>query len=236
MATEPLVIVPHVECGPWRSVVATVRDEYAWTEDVLTPAANPFSYATLIRRAWRSTGDLVVIEGDVLPNPGSVRDVLHCPEPWCVHQIWLGDHWAVDTLGFVKFSAQLRADNAALIDRVCAPQDPRYWVRRGWTRLPADCSVDTLNNAGKRATLRPGAPASAASADPARRPTTHDWLALDVDIYRQLLGSGATPHVHHDRPTHMHDYQARPVGERRPWWLMEYGQHDWQAIADLYPA
>jgi hypothetical protein len=61
---------------------------------------------------WRSDGDLVIVEQDVLPADGVVEEMLVCPSEWCVSPYPIfSDEGEISwdwSLGCTKFSGQLR--------------------------------------------------------------------------------------------------------------------------------
>lgn len=226
--TDVKIAVCHTE--------TEIRDEVraAWwwrpydVEYVLTTKASPFSYAEQLRRLWRLEGcDLVICEQDVVPPQGSPHGMLTCPEPWCTHPHPVGDHAVHDSLGLTKFSAKLRACLLGLMDDVVCQPDPRYWVRRGWTRLDRDCSVATLNSAGRRATITSHSAEFHKITPSSQWLTTHDWMAIDTDLARALMNQGFKPHVHQPPTIHLHDYTAHPKNAHVPWQERPYDPAEW---------
>jgi hypothetical protein len=221
------VIVPHTEDGIRPEVRAELERQGAQLVPLLTPRRDRFSYAEGLRRAWDGTSDLVVCEADVEPAPGALEVLWGCSHLWCVHRLWIGTHYDTGTLGLVRWSARLMRDVPDLMHQVAAPMDPRYWVRRGWTAIDPDCSVATLNSAGKRAPLLRTAPSAAAAPWVALRPTTRDSLGMDAAIVSTLLGYGVEPHLHEPPPNHLHDYEAPHQERQRPWWDVPRDAVDW---------
>lgn len=226
-APAPVVVVPYPECGLMMDAKDMMLSQWPATEFRLTSRRDPFAYASLLRDLWREAGDLVICEGDVVPPPGAIAQLLSCSDDWCTHPHWVGERYALDTFGLVKFSADLRRQLPNLADIIAARPDPRYWVRRGWTRIPRDCATAVLNGPGRKATLRPDAPAEAHIADYRYRPTTHDWIGLDTSMSKVLQGCGASPHVHLQPTRHLHDYALFPPGSRLPWHQREYDPAEW---------
>lgn len=104
----PLVVIcelsgrhfPEVEAEVWRQHPGYhLHVDQPWPQD---------TYARYLTEEWTIPGDLVVIEGDVLPAPRSIQALLDCPRDWCLHRLWLADHYADITLGLCKFSAHLK--------------------------------------------------------------------------------------------------------------------------------
>lgn len=221
------VIVPHTEDGIRPEVRAELEMQGASWTPLLTPRRDRFSYADGLRRAWGRPGDLVVCEADVEPAPGALAELAACDRHWCVFRLWLGDRYDFGTLGLVRWSSALQYSLPNLMHEVASPTDPRYWVRRGWTKMQADCNVMTLNSAGRRATLGNWAPIAAVAQNPADRPTTRDSLGLDATIVATLISEGIEPHLHEPPPNHLHDYDAPHQERQRPWWDLPRDAVDW---------
>jgi hypothetical protein len=227
--SRPIVVVPHVEGGLRPQTRAEVRRQWPAAHFALTPRRDPFSYADLWRRLWRVPADLVVVEQDVVPPQGAIAALLDCEHLWCSHPLWLGERYCATTWGLLRLTWSVRRPLPGLMDQLAAPLDPRYWVRRGWTRLDPDCSPAVLNSAGRRATLRPGAPASASSHDPAVRPTSRCTMGMDGDMARALQDAGVLQHIHQPPATHLHDYEANPPGSMLPWYQQDPRAQYWPA-------
>jgi hypothetical protein len=221
------VLVPHTEAGIRDEVKQTLLDQGATIAPILTPTRERFSYGDALRRAWTGKRDIIICEADVVPPPGAIERLNSCSEPWCSHPIWTGERYDERTTGLVRWSAALQLEYPDLMHIVCAPIDPRYWVRRGWTRIQADCSVQTLNSAGRRATLTPEAPADASAENPANRPTTHDSMGLDAAIAFSLDYHDVPLHVHETPPKHLRDYEGQPDSGQRPWHQLPRDAVDW---------
>lgn len=106
---RPLVAICELRGRHFPEVEAAVS---AQAPDYLLHVDDPWpqdSYARFIEADWRLDRDLVIVEGDVLPPPGAIAALLNCPQPWCMHRLWLADHYADITLGLCKFSAGLKA-------------------------------------------------------------------------------------------------------------------------------
>lgn len=206
MSTHVRVYLTHAEGGIREGVEAALAQQTYAYEPWLTTRADPFSYGDFWRTVWRRHGDLVVCEQDVMAPPHSIAGLVDCPAPWCTHPIHTGQRPCDDCTGLVKFSGPLRRHLRTLADEICAPQDPRYWVRRGWTEIPWDCTPATLNGPGRRACLKPGPYAAAAADDPRLRPTSHDWIGIGEKLAARLYAWGICPHVHMPQAQHLHHY------------------------------
>jgi len=201
MSSTPIVVIPHVLDGLRNETVEAVYEQ--WPGALLHPlrSDDPYAYADAIRFYWRTLGDLIVCEQDVVPPPGAIRRLIACDCAWCTHRHWLGTRYHDDTLGLAKFSWALRRRLPDLADAALAREDPRQWVRKGWTGLPADTNEATLNRRGRRACVRPDASEAAASFAAGRQVSTVDWRICDSMLARQLRGAHVLPHVH-EPPTH----------------------------------
>lgn len=222
-----LVVIVHTADGLCVETVDAVREQWSYFELALTPVGDPFAYAKLLRGLWPYPGELVIVEQDVVPPPDSIRALVECPRDWCTHRHWNGYRHDDATTALVKLSRRLRRRRSLLMDHICCRPDPRYWVRMGWTRIPRDCSVTTLNGSGRRASLMPGYGTLALPSKAEDRPTTHDWLAIDTDLARELRRDIGDPHVHEPPHLHLHDYQKRPVGSDQPWHQRPYVPSEW---------
>lgn len=229
----PTVFVPHTEEGLRPEVKEEIERQGFGCMTFITPSGDRFAYATWLRDWWRLPLEFILCEQDVVPPPDALERLTRCPAPWCSHPHWAGDHHVVTTTGLVRWSLGLRQRFPWLMDSVCAALEPRYWVRRGWTKLPRDCSPEVLNSAGRRACLQPGAPAKATDPDLRRRPTSHDWKGIDSDLAYQLNGLGVTVHVHPDPTIHLHDFSRDPKPKVWRWWDEEYNPADWERFGEV---
>jgi len=223
------VYVVHTEDGLCEEVVKFMASEWPMVRYALTTKRSPFSYGDVLRTLWRERGaDIVICEQDAVPHPGSLVELFDCEQPWCTCPHWTGETYQLDSLGLVKFSDDLRDACPWLCDVVCTKADVRYWVRRGWTNIPRDCSVATLNGPGRRAAITHNAGLFTQVSHPAVRPTTHDWMGLDTDMSRALRQLGYRPHVHRHPTNHLHDYKAAPKDNHMPWHQRPYDPAEWE--------
>lgn len=229
--TARVVAVVHTEDGLCTGVVAHMDNEWPAAEYHLTTRRYAFSYADVLRKLWRRPEcDLVIVEQDVIPPVDALHNLFECENRWCTHPHWTGEHHQLDSLGLVKFSWQLRESLPMLADVVCCNPDVRYWVRRGWTNMPKDCSVAQLNSAGKRAAITQHGDLFQGNTPPDWWPTTHDWMGLDTDLSRALRAAGHTPCVHEWPTVHLHDYEAAPKDNHMPWHQRPYLASEWAEL------
>jgi hypothetical protein len=96
-------------------------------------AGDDTGYARLLADAWRTAGDLVVVEHDIGIRAGVVEELLACPMPWCGFSYPVGDLLLV-ALGCTKFSARLRTALPAAMDTAAADTDSGMQAG-DWRRL-----------------------------------------------------------------------------------------------------
>lgn len=221
------MVVPHTETGLREEVGAAITRQGFTPVYQLTSAGDPFAYGSLLRRLWRSAADFILCEHDVVPPAGALDSLWSCPRPWCTYPHWMGDHLGLETTGLVRWSTRMRRRLPSMMDDVCAPADPRYWTRRGFTRVPRDCNVATLNSSGARACLVPGAPDELASSFSHLRPTSHDWHGIDSDLAYKLHAAGVPSHQHEGQTIHLHDYERFPPARYVPWWHRPFDPSEW---------
>lgn len=204
--TTPLVIVPYVEGGLCRETRQEVYRQWPVATFAAQRRGFDFDYADTLRTAWHEAETLIIIEQDVVPPPGSIRELLRCPDPWCTYPMWLDGHHQFDTLGLAKFSQSLCDRYHDLVDMALASPDPRRYVRDGLTRIDPNCTDATLQRYGRTATLRADATNPIGNSDPCTWPSTIPWNVCDSHLSRLLRKRGYTPHVHHPAPKHLHRY------------------------------
>lgn len=97
------------------------------------------AYYTLMSELWQETGDLIIVEQDILPTPTTVERMLNCTATWCTAQYQIaGGQWVNNALGCVKFGEGLRQKWPGVMVRVgYLTEDgaPRYSWRRLDTRI-----------------------------------------------------------------------------------------------------
>lgn len=173
------------------------------------------TYADYVRTLWAGLGDLVIVEGDSIPPPGSLAGLLECPAPWCTHQSWVGERYLEDTLGLARFSAALQRFRPYLADE--ALSKPIFWGdrhNRGLAEFrPAkelgvvpleDAALEVWPELAERTRRRQHHP-----------PTTAHPKAIDMRLGGELRKLGLTPHVH--RPPALHLRYANDPGRDARW-------------------
>jgi hypothetical protein len=85
-----------------------------WVETLgpdMGPGARDF-YARELEKRWGGEDELLMVEQDKEIGPGSLEDMLGCPELWCGYTYWLYPEphtaLAIGGFGVTRFSAQVR--------------------------------------------------------------------------------------------------------------------------------
>lgn len=108
LSCPPTVCVPYVRGMLRTETHGRVTRQFPTAELVELPTGSPTAYAKLLVQLWARPGDLVVVEQDVLPPPGSISRLLRCRKPWCTHA-YEGKYSELDDmLGLARFSAGLK--------------------------------------------------------------------------------------------------------------------------------
>jgi len=94
------------------------------------------AYAELLAELWRDGESFVIVEDDIAPWPGAVRQMLDCPRYWCGHHYCLPGRWDVDendverklwgTTGCYKVADTVMEAAPGLYER---------WERHDWWHL-----------------------------------------------------------------------------------------------------
>lgn len=123
------VVVPFVELYP--GVVEALTADGVEGE-LLDCRGGPEAYYGHLERLWAEGTGFIVVEQDIVVNPGNVAELAACPEGWCgfVYGISTG---YITGLGFTKFGTDLTRDHPEAITRLdrLPPNGtpPRYWGR-----------------------------------------------------------------------------------------------------------
>lgn len=183
------VVIIAVDGGLRPETLAAVEEQFPAVELAIQGRGERFALADDLRRLWREPGDLVVVEQDNIPPPGSIRRLLECPRGWCGHLGPCGGRLQPMTHQLVKWSESYRrrfpdAADVALGRDVqaerghCAPTGHSW----GWDLH-----------------------------DPRSWPSRVGWITVDSVLARQLQRHGEPWHQHDPPVGHLHDYTARPV-------------------------
>lgn len=83
------------------------------------------AYSRLLAAAWRQ-GEFVVVEHDVVPWPGAIRELWDCPELYCAFEYPHGRGTLAAALGCTRFSERLTRG---------WPNLPERWEGRPWIEM-----------------------------------------------------------------------------------------------------
>jgi hypothetical protein len=110
---RPTILVPYVD-GMIRPETTEAVTRYNATQVFypLDPAEDG-AYGRVLDQFWDIGGDLLVIEQDMVPTHYQIASILACPEPWCTTPYHYGDGRYIASLGFAKFSHDLRQAHPA---------------------------------------------------------------------------------------------------------------------------
>ena len=101
---EHTVVVPFVR-GMLHPTTKWVMDLYEGTVEYLElPKTDDTAYARWFVSMWGRMQTFIVVEQDMMPPPGSLRSLVTCEEPWCVHAYNVAGAEYVGALGLAKFS------------------------------------------------------------------------------------------------------------------------------------
>lgn len=90
------------------------------------PCQDDYAYAAGLERWWFDGESIVIVEHDIAPTPGQVRELIECPELFCSMD-YAGPNWpswAVSTIaaciGLAKLDSRLRkmTDRRPCVPRV----------------------------------------------------------------------------------------------------------------------
>lgn len=98
--TCPGELVPEVR--------EAVQRQWPRWQTILTPRGDPQAEAAALVKLWGRPGDLVVIQQDKVPPPGSIHRLLECVHPWCGHETPIDGRLHRETLGLVRWRGELK--------------------------------------------------------------------------------------------------------------------------------
>ncbi len=105
---EPLVMVPYVEGMLHEETVEAVRasgyPSTLWPID----RADPYQYGGLFAHWWALSGDLVIVEQDIVPPPDAIKKMVECEHVWCSHNYSCDNPVPAYGLGLCKFQHGIR--------------------------------------------------------------------------------------------------------------------------------
>jgi hypothetical protein len=82
---RPNVIVPYTETSGTSSVLDCVKLNLAnqGIRPRLIKMERDFSYDLLLRGLWKEQKPFILVEHDIIPWPGALKELWMCSEPWC---------------------------------------------------------------------------------------------------------------------------------------------------------
>lgn len=197
------MVVSQASHRPFPQVVEEVCKQ--WPAAVLRTddMSEPFGYLDWLRLAWGGMGDLVNVEGDVLPPPGAIHSLLECEREWCSYPLWLGTRFVFDSLGLTKFSRalQLRLPQVMEVAALRAKPGPVHFKARTPPALPRRL-VGVVPVPAAAVVIWPELKLRQEWLAP-RRGTTTASRQSDAVLSLLLQRAGAEPHVHRPEPYHL---------------------------------
>jgi len=185
------IVVPHVPGMLRERTRQAVIGECGPAARFIPDPGGGFYYSDLLRKLWREGGPLVIVEQDVVPPPGSIAQLLACPEEWCGHMLPAQGRLISQSFGLVKFSA-------ALIERLPLLMD-KAMARPPWLR--------TMRS------LKLGEPNLFPEGGEPTWPSTVAWPSCDIYLGRDLMASGVAWHRHEPAVEHLHwEPPENPLG------------------------
>jgi hypothetical protein len=97
---------------------------YPWEAVELDPSDNE-AYYRLLADLWHSGEDFLVVEQDMVPPPGAIKELDECESEWCGNAYWLYGNWGV-WLGTTRFRGELTRRHPDLMETI---------VSRDWHAL-----------------------------------------------------------------------------------------------------
>ena len=113
------VVVPYTRLEPGvRKALSGERPRYVDVSD------HEWAYWRLLYDLWKRAEDVVLVEHDVIPQPGAVRALLGCPRDWCAVPYQQGKHVGTG-FGCTKLTGAMMARNPDAVSRI--PPQHRSW-------------------------------------------------------------------------------------------------------------
>lgn len=200
---RPLVVICALRGRLFPEVEAAVGEQYP---DYAIHTDEPYplcTYADFVRTIWAGLGDLVIVEGDSIPPPGSISRLLECDHPWCAHPSWVGDRYLNDTLGLVRFSQGLQETLPKFADSALAkPMFRSQRHNRGLEDFNPRAYLGEVEI--EDSVLRVWPELVGRSRERALEPgTTAHPKAIDMRLGQDLRARGVRLHVHEPPAPHL---------------------------------
>lgn len=103
-----LVIVPYIRGQLREQTDHAVRAHGGPFHFHQLTTGDATGYARAFEGWWSIPADTMVIEQDIVPEPGMIDDMFRCHQPWCVRPYHIGDGRFATGLGMCKFSYILK--------------------------------------------------------------------------------------------------------------------------------
>lgn len=96
-------------------------------------------YHNLIADLWHDRETFIVIEQDIVPHPGAIKELVECPQPWCAFAYDYPPFGQYAGMGCAKFGAALIAQFPDAMTETATWHDPKHppkhWCRvDGWLK------------------------------------------------------------------------------------------------------
>ena len=105
----PIIYLPYVDgmLRPETLAVAHASEipYCAWP----LPREDRGAYARAFETWWETMQDLVVVEHDMIPPAGMLREMIECPEDWCSANYHVGNGRTTTGLGITRISWRVKA-------------------------------------------------------------------------------------------------------------------------------
>jgi hypothetical protein len=111
------VVVPYVTLHP--ELPMALRRENIPARYVDTSA--PDGYWSLLASCWTKGETFIVLEADKFPEPGALRELWDCEQPWCTYPVSMrhvAESAPYPSLSCTKFDASLMAADPDLLAKV----------------------------------------------------------------------------------------------------------------------
>lgn len=98
------VICPFVDDIEPDTVRALEREGYNW--EAVEVSGSATAYTELFEQLWAAQQSFIVVEHDIVPFPGALRELVQCTEAWCAYRYLLAGGLHAG-LGCTKFESRL---------------------------------------------------------------------------------------------------------------------------------
>jgi hypothetical protein len=88
------------------ATLALTMEGLTVTEYVIRPH-DPYHYGSILTSIWQRGHGFVLIEGDVVPWPGAIKELVQCKHDWCCFEYPTTLDSRCNGLGCMKFSGKM---------------------------------------------------------------------------------------------------------------------------------